>query len=517
MPRSALRRYLSVWLPRLGTDLLLRQRPDWRGRPVCLFVCDQRGQSVVAVSAEAARCGLAPGMGLADARALEPGLLAEALRPEAGARALVALTTWADRFTPLAAPDPPDGLRLDITGCAHLFGGEAALRRTLLDRLARHGFEVRAAIAGTPGAAWAVARYGDDPTAEGLVPSGAEQAVLAGLPVAALRLEAPLCQGLNRVGLRRIGDLLTLPRAGLTRRFGSLVSARLDQALGVRPDPIAPQRPAPAFRIRQHFAEPIATPDSIAGAVARGTDQLCQRLEQTGKGARRFVARFFRVDDSLERPPQTVTIGTSLLGRDAAALQRLFADRLERLEPGPGFETVILEAGGVAVLSPRQPSFEAARDGPPEALASLLDRLGNRIGPDRLWQALPRASWDPERAVERVRPLQTPERESDAPERAPWPADRPRPIRLMAPPEPVEVTAPVPDDPPVLLRRRGRVHRIVRADGPERIGPEWWLGQRETRDYYRVEDGEGHRFWLYRTGSYSGATPPRWFLHGVFG
>jgi len=557
------RRYLSIWLPYLSTDLLLGQRSDWHGRPVCLFVCDRRGQTVVAVSREAERCGLAAGMGLADARAVEPSLLSAELQPAAIPRALMSLCSWADRFTPLAALDAPDGLCLDITGCAHLFGGECAMRRTILDRLARHGFTGRAAIAGTPGAAWGLARYaaghrtsvrsrsGGDPTHAAVweIASGQEKAALADLPVAALRLDADLCRGLYRLGLRRIGDLYGMPRAGLARRFGERLPDRLDQVLGMRPDPISPHRPAAAFRVRLHFAEPIAAPASITGAVTEMIGQVCRQLADAGKGARRFCARFHRVDDPVDRPPQTVIIGTTLLGRDARALHRLFAERLDRLEPGPGFETVLLEAGGVAVLQALQSSLEPARAAPPEALADLLDRLGNRLGSDSLWQAVPRESWDPERAVGRRRPLEpipgveqrgaeeagkrtrdkrTAGKEGHdrhardetsvvASEPAPWPLDRPRPIRLIAPPEPVEVTAPVPDDPPVLLRRRGRVHRLIRAEGPERIGPEWWLGQRETRDYYRVEDAEGHRFWLYRTGTYNDASPPRWFLHGLFG
>jgi protein ImuB len=409
------------------------------------------------------------------------------------------------------------GLWLDVTGCAHLFGGEAALLGDLLLRLARCGHRARAALADTPGAAWAAARFIDDPGGAGIIvsPQGA-RALLAPLPVAALRLGPAVVAELERLGLRRVESLLSMPRAALARRFGCGLADRLDQALGYLEEPLSPRRPVVPHRVRLAFAEPIMAAASIGEAVRRLLRQLCAQLDAEQLGARQLDLMLYRVDGTVQR----TAAGTSRPNRDAAALARLFAERLDRIDPGFGIEAMALAAPAVEPLTALQmvlagphppPRREGGQGGVSgEDLASLVDTLGNRLGFANLRQLTPRASHIPERAVQAVAPLARAKQEG-------WPPLPPRPLRLFPRPEPIEATALLPDHPPVMFRWRARLHRIARAEGPERVAPEWWRPEdfdAAPRDYFRVEDESGRRFWLYRDGR-----PPadgRWYLHGLF-
>jgi protein ImuB len=505
------RRIAAVWLPRLATDDHARRMPGTGSGPLAAVTTERGRRMIVAVDAGAEALGVHPGMTLADARAVEPALQAFDADPLALAGLLVRLAGWCNRYTPWAAPDGADGLVLDVTGCAHLFDGEAAMLADLAARLAGAGYNSRAAATSTPAAAWALSRFGDSalnsPHAEEL---SALSPKLAPLPIAALRLPAETVEGLAAVGLRRIGDLYPLPRASLAARFGPTVGRRLDQALGREPEPLSPLHPVPPHSVRIAFAEPIATPDQRAAAVRHLLAALCRSLERTGEGARRIVLAAFRVDRRCEDAPQTLTIGTHRPVRDPAALLRLFAEKLDRIDPGPGIEVMTLAAEVAEPLIPAQTDFD--RPGQTgAALEELVDRLANRLGEESVLRLVPRQSWLPERGVAPAPPLTAPS-EAD-----PWPADRVRPVRLLAPPDPVEAMAPVPDDPPLMFRWKGALHRVRFADGPERIEAEWWRRDGEPRDYYRVEDTDGRRFWLYRQGLYRPGARPQWFLHGVFG
>lgn len=507
------RRILALWLPRLATDAQRRARPVPEGGPPLVAVREERGRRILAaVDRVAEAAGLRPGMTLADARAVEPGLAVFDADPEADARLLARIAAWCVRFTPWTAPDGADGVALDVTGCAHLFGGERTLLALVTERLAAAGFESWAALADTPAAAWGLARFG--PAARTRVPPGGQRAALDPLPVAALRLPPAVVDGLFAVGLRRIGDLHAVPRAGLTARYGAEVARRLDQALGRLDEPLSPVLPVPPHRSRIAFAEPIATPDSIAAAARHLLDALCRGLEAAGEGLRRLELTAHRIDARLDEPPQTVAIGTGRPVRDPRALMRLLAERLERLEPGPGFEAMDLAAPVVAPLGAVQAGF--GRDGDDTALGELVDRLGNRLGERAVLRLVPRPGWLPERCVAAAGPLalvpSLPLWPADL-----WPDDRPRPVRLLPVPEPVEVMAPVPDDPPLMFHWRGAVHKVRHADGPERIEMEWWRRTGEPRDYYRVEDQDGRRFWLFRLGLYRPDARTPWFLHGFFG
>ncbi|WP_049973929.1 DNA polymerase Y family protein [Azospirillum sp. B4] len=562
-----MRRILSLWLPTFATDRARRGLvpPPAADAPLLTRMPDHGRLTVAAVNAAARARRLLPGMGLADARALEPQVTVVDADPEGDAAALERLADWARRYTPWTAVDPSDppglgngpGLLLDITGCAHLLGGEHPLLLDLEGRLAKAGIEARAAIADGIGAAWALARFG----AQLVVPPGGAAEALADLPLPALRLGPELVASLRRVGLRRVGELMRLGhgtgkggrnRAALAARYGAQVSLRLDQALGWVDEPLSPRRPPSRHTARLTVVDPISTPEGLARAVRHLLGQVAASLTAAGEGARSLELEAWRIDAGHDAPPQVLTVGASRPNRDPAHLWRLLEPRMDQLEPGPGFEVMaisvthaapfedgqaVLGGDGLGDLAGPAPGAAAPGGGNPviadPPVAELVDRLGARLGQDRILRLLPRQSWIPERAVRAV----PAEAQDNSPSGAPpasappslgggaWPADRPRPIRLLPRPEAVEVVAPIPDDPPLLFRWRDQTYRVGRAEGPERLLPEWWEGGErrpdpnpEPRDYYRVEDGEGRRFWLYRLGLYrDGGPPPRWFLHGFFG
>lgn len=517
---------------------------------------------MAAVDAAAASGGLTPGLPLADARALLPELVTAPYDPAGDAAALVRLAEWCGRYTPWTAVDGcgcdlggAAGLLLDVTGCSHFFAegasaaaqarGETGLLSDLTGRLARLGFTARTGLAGSVGAAWAVARF--EPAALCAaakpwrrIPPGHARAALASLPPAALRLPPATVELLARFGLDRIGALYDLPPAQLTTRFGPLLARRLAQALDeesgaaagaaagrrLAGEPISPLRPVPPHLVRRVFAEPILMPGDIAYGLDRLLAALAGRLEVAGLGARRLELTLYRVDGTLRR----CMLGTGRPLRDPARLARLFAPHLERLDPGFGLEAMTLAAVAVEDLAARQLDLAApAARGGDDALAALIDRLGSRLGLAAIRRPEPRESHLPERAVvlapiarasDRT-PDRTPDRAARQTTGAAWTGDAgsrpPRPLRLLPRPEPVEAIALLPGrppvDPPAQFRWRRLARRVVRAEGPERIAPEWWRDDPDVpaaRDYFRVEDEDGRRYWLYRSGA-------QWFLHGLFG
>lgn len=438
---------------------------------------------------------------MAHAQALVPDLLVADADPDGDAAALEKLAQWALRYSPLVAPDPPDGLLLDIAGAAHLFGGEPGLLADLLARLGRGGFIARAAIAATAGAATALARHG---LPSSIVPDGEEAAALENVSVAGLRLPDEILGGLRRLGVERIGQLRKMPRGPLARRFGREVGERLDAALGGRSQPIEPLLPPKALRQKLVFAEPLGTTEALAGVIDRLARHLCRDLETAGLGARRLDFLCKRVDGVTT----AIRIGTAKATRDPVHLAKLLAARLDTVDPGFGIDEAMLVAVRAERLAPRQ-MFGIVGETEAPDLAPLLDRLAARLGRSRLYRAAPVESDFPERSSKKVSPLSA--------DVSGWP-DLPRPIRLIEPPERVETIAGLPDHPPALFVWRRMRHRVRRADGPERVFGEWWRSDAETglvRDYYRIEDEAGARFWLFRDGRDNGGG--RWFLHGLFG
>ncbi|HEX4508033.1 MAG TPA: DNA polymerase Y family protein [Alphaproteobacteria bacterium] len=484
--------------------------------------------------------GLTAGMTLADARALLPDLTVADADPSADAKALAALTEWCGRYSPWCAPDGEDGIRLDITGCAHLFGGEAAMLADAIHRLWRFGIAARGAVADTPAAAWGWARYRRK-SASPILGEG-ETAPLLPLPVAALRLEPGSIDTLGVLGLNTIATVVDLPRGPLTQRLGAAVLGRLDRMFGRAAEPISPHAIAEPWASRLIFPEPIGRREDIDAAAERLTAHLCRAMSLKGQGARRLILRFYRVDGAV----QHIAIGTSRPTQTPTHILRLFAERLDQVEPGFGIEAIVLEATEAEPLGATQGALTAAGDIDATDLAGLIDRLQNRLGAARVVQLVPVESHVPERAEVREKakapspfqpaagPLPLPLRGRGAHEspstsgrgrgprsgrvRGPSILKSARPATLLPIPEPIDAIAPVPDDPPLTFRWRRIQYRVAFADGPERIEPEWWRreDQAKPRDYYRVEGTDGRRFWLYREGLYGMVEPPRWYLHGFF-
>jgi len=473
--------------PHLAAERLSRGRDD-AAPPLAVTAARAGGMRVLAVDARAAALGLWPGMTLADARARIPELATAPADPAADAAFLLRLVALCERYTPVIALDAPNGLLLDITGCAHLWGGEGALHAAIRRRFAR--MTLRSAIAGTADAARALARFGGDD--------------LRDLPVAALEPSPRAARALAQAGLRRLGDLAARPAAALAARFGMALVQRLRRVLGEEDAPITPLRPPPDFTAARVFAEPLTRTEALATLLAGMLEELCAAMTAAGMGGRVFALALFRTDGTARE--LVVESGRPL--RDAAAILLLWRERLDGLEepldPGFGYDALRLSVARTEPLAATQTGL--AGDAAAGDVAALIDVLATRLGRGRVLRFAPCATHRPERAARRIPALEPP---------APWqPMDAPRPLQLFDPPRIVTAMAFMPDGPPLRFRWKGRVHDVTLAEGPERIAPEWWREDAvAARDYYRVEDAQGRRFWLFRE---DGDDAPRWFLHGVF-
>ncbi len=522
-PRAPIaRRMLALVLPHLATDRLRRSPhgpfsawPD--DKPLVTVAKVKNAVTLIAADRAARDLGLAPGLSLADARARVPDLAVAEADAAADTALMLRIADWCDRYTPLVAHPLSDSLVLDITGCAHLFGGEREMLAALIRSLRRRGLAANAAIAGNGDAARALARY----ARSGIVPDGGEAAAVHPLPVAALDIDAASSVALRRAGLKTIGDLAERPRAPLAARFGAALIYRLDRMLGIAAAPISPRRIVPVARADRAFADPLVRSEDVLAALRLLGGELAESLAERGEGGRRFEAAIFRVDGAVRR----IAIATARTTRDPALLLRLFAERIETLadplDAGFGFEHVRLSALVTEPMAPAQEALTASASHPAlltEALAGFIEQQSIRLGPDGVQRFAAADSHIPERASRTVSALALPQP-------GPWPRvpdnDAPpaRPLSLFDPPQPVDAIAAVPDGPPRQFRWRGVLHTIVRAEGPERIAPEWWCrtGSTLSRDYYRVEDRAGRRFWLFREGLYGRETKePRWYVHGLF-
>ncbi|HUE79963.1 MAG TPA: DNA polymerase Y family protein [Sphingomicrobium sp.] len=557
-------RILSIWWPRLAIERWRKTAgkdfpPDAPPyAPVVLTVEGTHGLVISAVTRAAAASGARVGARLTDARALDPGLVAVPADPAGDAALVGRLAHWAARWSPLVEVDGGDGLRLDVTGVGHLFGGEAALAEDVRTRFAALGLTSRVAVAPTPGAAWALSHFCWTPHPNPL-PQGERKlaAALAPLPVAALRLSPQVTRTLERLGLKTIGALARVPRRALARRFREADNPldALDRALGRKPEPLiaTPCEPPPRSLVR--LEEPATHPQAASQALERLIPQLVRQLEQRHLGARRLALTGFRVDGSVA----FASVATSIPSREPKHLGRLLADQAAALDPEFGFDAFALEADWTEALGAMQESL-VEEPGGARDIARLIDRLSVKLGPERVRRPVQRESHLPERASgwaralfpspsgegrrggERMKPLDAAEeaasRASSPLVRHPpptpslgvptkvllsWGPDREgrRPERLLDRPEAIAVIYATPEGVPRRFMWRRAVHDIARAEGPERIAPEWWRAPSKARlrDYYRVEDSAGRRFWIYREGvagdRRGGA--PAWYLHGLFG
>ena len=484
--------------PRPGEDL----------QPLILAARTGNRQLIAAACPRARALGLTPGMPVTQARALVPGLEIRDAEPQADSALLHDLALFAARrWTPRAAVSPPDGLFLDLSGVAHLHGGELRMCGRILRFCGRLGFTARIAVAGTWGAAHALARFSNESVT--LCPNGAEAEAIAAMPLAALRLGEDALGAARRLGLETVGELIAMPRGPLQRRFGKALVERLDQALGRAGEAIDPVVPLEAPSAILRFAEPIASPEAIGGALGALMTRLAEILAKRALGARRVRLVCLRVDGE----EQHLSIGTARATRDASHLLRLLLPKVEEIDPGFGIEAIRLIAERAEPLAPQPIEGELAGSKPPPDLSFLIDRLASRLGARRLFRIGAVESDVPERSVRRLSPLARP---------AEWPL-WPRPVRLLSPPERVEnVMALLPDQPPRRFTWRGRAFQVRAADGPERIHGEWWRTREEAdsvRDYFQVEDEDGARFWLFRRGDGidNRTGDLSWYLHGLFG
>ena len=481
-----------------------------------MFVAKQRGATrIVAVDAAARTLGLAE-LNLADAQARAPDLVAIEHDPVVDHLLLERIADACDRFTPMVALDDA-ALTLDITGCANGPGGEAALVVEIEAWVVRTGLHARHAVANTPEGAQALARFQSTPAPD-------EAAALRRLPIAALRTDDETELALRRAGLKTIGDLASRPSAPLSARFGAATADALARLLGKSDSRIVPRRPEPALSFERRFAEPIAQTDYALAMLGELASEAAAMLLERHKGGRQFCARFYRSDGIVI----DIGVEASLPLREPKAVMRLFAERLEALadpiDPGYGFDLIRLAVPVLEPMAPTQLQLEGGAVAQGEILA-LIDRLSMRVGRDRFRRLRPRDSHVPEQALLALPAI-------DAPEPAQWATpelgEPPlRPIHLFDPPQTIEVIAEVPDGPPHRFRWRRTLHEVTRFEGPERIAAEWWrrdaapggigAGAGLTRDYYRVEDARGRRFWIFRHGLYgSEKVNPGWYMHGLF-
>lgn len=504
-------------------------RPD--APPLAAIAKVKNAMRLVALDGHGHKAGLRIEQTLSDARALFPDLDVFDHDIKADAALLEAVAAWCDRYTPLVAVEAlsPNvagqcaGLFLDISGCAHLFGGEEAMREDLVARLRAAGLLAHAAVADTPGAAWAFARYGE----AGVVATGEHDKALLDLPLASLRLETELLDMLRKLGLRSVGCIASLPRAPLSARFGNGLLLHLDQALGRQEEAISPRLPVPELSSERVFAEPIALQDDIERTAAQLAGNLKPRLDERQLGARALELKLFRVDGHVV----TISVRAASPVYHPDRIVMLFRERIagfhEDLDAGFGFDLVRLNVTASEPRPVEQADLGRGGEGNGEAFVSLVDRLGARLGTDRVQRFAAADTHIPERSFGLLAQAAggsdgssfLPAGDATLLDGEAPVAVLTRPMVLFERPEQVEAIAEVPDGAPIRFRWRRTLYRVARSEGPERIACEWWRDGRggHSRDYFRVEDEEGHRFWIFRQGLFERETDnPKWFMHGLF-
>jgi protein ImuB len=512
---------LALWFPQFPIDRFLHRLSKERfetsrereGAPLVVVETVKNMQRLYALNEPARRLGLVRNMPLSTARAMYPDLRVIPADPDADGFLLKKLAEWCVRYTPHVGLDMPDGLFLDVTGVAHLMGGEKALLQDLLARVKSFGFQACAAMAPTPAAAFALARF----TPGAIIGPEELQAALFPLPLAALRLEEDKLAGLAEAGLFQVKDIVNFPRAPLTARFGENVLIRLDQALARRHESINPCLPVPLFMVEKNLAEAVTRQEDILTLIGRLAPLLCGLLQEGGQGARRLEVMLFRVDGGVRR----LEVGTSRPLRAPHTILQLFTDRLHLLaedyDAGFGFEKIRLSALQTENFEHRQENLAGRNKG--LAFSELIDRLGARLGRQKILKPFLQDTHIPEAACALL-PANGRCKDSPTPPALQDSLGALRPPRLLAKAEAVTALAEIPDGPPIRFRFRRVLHDVALAEGPERIAMSWWRddqGHALTRDYFRVESREGIRLWLYREGLYERETArPQWFVHGLF-
>ena len=496
------KRFVSIWFRHLKTDWFALRHPELKTIAFALRAPDHGRMIIAAVNATAQQQGIVTGMTVADARAISQNIEVADDKPEIWLKLLNRIAEWCIRFSPVVAIDPPDGIILDVSGCTHLWGGDKPYLTEMYKRFKNRGYDIRLAIADTAATAWAVARYGKD---KPVIQPGNDAEALLPLPPEALRLEPETIERLYKLGLRTVRQFIYMPQQTLRRRFGAHCIQRIHQALGVEPALLQPVIPVADYQERLPCLEPIATATGIEIALQQLLDKLCNRLQKEQKGLRKLCFKGYRIDGKTEQ----VDIATNSPSHHAAHLFTLFEIKLSTIEPDLGIELFVLEASGISNHVAKQEYLWGGTGGLHDIrIAEMIDRIAGRIGTQQITRYLPAEHYWPERSIQPATTL-------DQQVETPWRTSKPRPVQLLSPPEPITVTAPVPDYPPMSFRYKNILHTIAKADGPERIEQEWWLQQGQHRDYYTVEDQEGRRYWIFRLGHYDDETF-QWFIHGFF-
>ncbi len=497
------KRFVSIWFRYLTTDWHCRRQPSLKGKPFVLTAPDHGRMVVTALNAPAEKEGIYKGMAVADARAIFPSLAAvedDATLPQ---KLLTRFAKWMIRYSPFVALDLPDGIIVDATGCSHLWGGDKAYIEDIHNRIDKAGYKIKIAMADTAGAAWAVAHYGDNLA---VTEAGRQHDALLNLPPAALRIEMETAERLEKLGLRKIQSFINMPETALKRRFGQYFLKRLYQALGTEEEMIEPVMPILPYQERLPCLEPIVTATGIQIALQQLMDALCNRLKKEEKGLRIASFKGFRIDGKIEM----VQISTNRPSCNRKHLLQLFEIKTGTIEPALGIELFTLEALKVEPLPPLQEKlWDHSGVLEDAALSELLDRIEMKMGGDKIHRYVPNEHYWPERSFQ---PASSLNKISEAA----WNISKPRPLQLLPRPVAIQVTAPVPDYPPMNFRYKGSFHKVIKADGPERIEQEWWLQEGQHRDYYCVEDENGCRYWLFRSGHYDAERTYQWFIHGFF-
>lgn len=497
------KRFVAIWFRHLKTDWMIYRKPELKNIPFVLALPDHGRMKITEASAVAKRKGLYTGMVVADAKVVIPSLLVIDDDVTLASTLLKRICLYCIRFTPASAVDTPDGLILDVTGCAHLWSSEQLYLKAIIDKLKSFGFHVRVAIADTIGAAWAVCRHGK---IKAIINANEHKEALMSLPPAALRLDANINERLQKLGLYQISSFIGMQRSALRRRFGQQLLLRLDQALGYEEEFIQPLQPIEPYSERLPCLEPIQTATGIEIALQQLLDNLCKRLKKRGKGLRVASFKGYRIDGKTE----CISVSTNHTSNNVKHLFKLFEIKIATIEPALGIELFTLEASKVEDIIATQETFWNANGNlESTAIGELLDHLECKFGNNIIHRYLPDEYHLPERSVKLATSLK--EKPSTT-----WKEDKIRPIQLLHQPQPIEVTAPIPDYPPMNFRYKGKLHTIKKADACERIEAEWWLTPGLHRDYYIVEDNEGKRYWLFRLGHYTADKTPLWFLHGFF-
>jgi protein ImuB len=497
------KRFVAIWFKHLKTDWWQKKHPALKDIPFVLAKPDHGRMVTTEVSFSAKPKGIYTGMIVSDAKVIYPPLQIIDDIPDLNQRLLKNIAVWTIRYAPIVAIDMPNGIILEATGCTHLWNGEEGYLKDIIEKLKGFGYHVRAAMADTIGTAWAISRYGK---IKAIIKSDEQAQALMPLPPIALRIEPDINEKLQKLGLSEIGTFLNMQPSALRRRFGVDFLLRLNQALGEKEEYIESVVPLVEYSERLPCLELIQTKTGIEIALQQLLDKLCNRLAKEGKGLREVNFIAYRIDNKIEK----ISITTNHASNNPKHLFKLLEYKIESIEPALGIELFILEATKIEkVVSVQQTLWTTNGSLESREIAELLDNIENRFGENIINRYFPDEHHWPERSLKKVGSL----KQKSA---IGWPTDKLRPANVLPVPQPINVTAPIPDYPPMHFQFNNKLHNVVKADACERIEAEWWIEPGLHRDYYIVEDQEGKRYWLYRSGHYKQEQKPQWFVHGIF-